>query len=160
MAYPVHEPLKMQRKNIYELAYQHAKEQQQNPERYPAHIYVLLLNSLIAAYFLFECNEALEETSVYRQKLKQTLKQLKPILEDMVNEDLGLLMNTAENVHVLSNLNDGFKNFVENLHLRKLSKHTPANLAGLGELLAQFHQMPELVLHRNGIKIKEYEHPH
>lgn len=60
-----------------------------------------------------------------------------------------------ENAKVIFNLQDGIKAYIEQLQLERMIKHKPAHIAGLGELINQFHKMPELVLHRNGIKIKE-----
>ena len=76
-----------------------------------------------------------------------------PEIEKAINEDLSLLIGSDLNARTIFHLQDGIKSYVAQLGLEKMTTHKPEHLAGLGELLKQFHQMPELVLHRNGIKI-------
>lgn len=136
-------------RSMAEKAVQEAKA----PTKYPVETLVALLNMLIAADFLFQTNEFLQDTTAYKHRVKMLLKQLMPELEKIINEDLGLLIGTNENARVIFSLQDGFKNYIEQLQLNRFITHKPALIAGFGKLTEQFHQMPELVLHRNGIPI-------
>lgn len=152
----------MQRKTTRQTIIEHHNAEQLKKAkegRYPFEVYVALLNMIIAASFLFDCNEFLSNTSAFKHKIKMLVKQLNPELIKIIDDDLGLLIGTDANARVLFNLQDGFKNYVEQLHLYKMTTHTPAQIAGLGELIQKFHQMPEWILHHNGIKIVETEKP-
>ena len=119
--------------------------------RYPMETYVALLNLLIASEFILSCNDELKHTTAYRHSLKQKLRMLEPELEKIIDNDFALIWGVDD--EALYNLQHNFRNFIQQFHIDKFKTHSPELIAGFGALLEQFHQMPELVLHRNGIKI-------
>lgn len=123
--------------------------------KYSMETYVALLDLLIGSEFVMECNDALAGTNAYRHELKRALKQLLPILEKMIDDDLGQIIAGDDLAVTTFNLQDGFRKFIEQLRLNLFIKHSPSLIAGFGELMEQFHNAPELTLHRLGIKIKE-----
>lgn len=144
----------------FQIAIQQAGKQEreqieQKQGKYSMETYVALLDLLIGSEFVMECNDALAGTNAYRHELKQSLKKLLPILEKMIDEDLGQIIAKDDLAATTFNLQDGFRKFVGQLRLDRFTKHSPSLIAGFGELMEQFHNAPELVLHRNGIKIKE-----
>lgn len=108
------------------------------------------LNLLVGSWFLLECIDNLRGTGYDTQQLKARLNQLEPELRKKIDRDLNLLWGVDD--QAMYNLQENFRQFVSGFATKRLE-----HVAGFGELLAQFHMMPELTLHRLGIKIVDSE---
>jgi hypothetical protein len=107
---------------------------------------IAYLNLIITGQLMLGQLDALEGTNVYRGKLKTLVLNLMLQIETLITEDLETIWNCDE--PALFDLTDKFKIFIH--HMATLRTE---HISGLAELLEQWQKMPELVLHRNGIKI-------
>lgn len=105
-----------------------------------------LLNLLITGWCMLGQLDELKNTSAYKQKMRSLINQLMPELERMVDTDLNLLWGVDD--PAMYNLQEQVKKF-----LTEMAIIPTEYVAGLADLLQQFRQTPQLVLHRNGIKI-------
>ncbi len=120
--------------------------------KYTAEEYSSMLNLLIAANFVLECNDNLKRTNSYRQNLKMKLKQLEPELIKIIDTDLNYLWGADD--PVLYEYQDGIKEFIMLFDFKAFSKLPPEQILGFVQLTKDFFNAPELVLHRNGVKIE------
>ena len=102
------------------------------------------LNSLLVGCELLELLDKIKEFTIFRHSLKQKLNQLIPELEKHCDN---LELITGEDDEIMFTLMDR-----KNL-MKEISCIRPEYKLGLAELLNQFNNAPELILHRNGIKI-------
>jgi len=108
---------------------------------------IYILNSLLVGYEFLECIDKIKEFKVYRNGLKQKVNLLVPELEKFTDQ-IGVLfgIDDAAMFDILEKKKELMK---------KLATLRPENKSGLNELIDLFFQAPELLIHRNGIKIKQ-----
>lgn len=119
------------------------------------HLYMAILNMFIATEFMLSCNDALKETNSYKMQLKSILKKLEPELIRILEHDLKDLWGADDNA--LQLLQKGFAEFIKGFSIEEFKYHSPEIIHGFGQLMKDFHNAPELVLHRNGIAFIQSE---
>lgn len=107
---------------------------------------IAALNSLLVGFELLECLDAIKETALYRQSLKQKINSLLPELESHVNKVEVLF---GENEQSMFELLEGKKDL-----MKKIALFRPEYKSGFAEIINQFVNAPELTMHRLGIYIK------
>lgn len=106
---------------------------------------VAVLNAILVGYEHLECLDRIEQTTYYKHEVKQKVKALVSVLErhTMAFEDIIGVDNLA------------LKNIMENKKelMIKIAPLRPELKSGLNQLLDMYFEMPEILLHRLGIKI-------
>jgi hypothetical protein len=102
------------------------------------------LNALLVGCEFLELLDKVKEFTIFRHGLKQKVNNLLPELEKHCDQ-LELITGTDDTI--MFTLMDR-----KNL-MKEISCIRPEYKLGLAELLNQFNNAPELVLHRNGVKI-------
>jgi len=104
------------------------------------------LNALLVGYEFLEILDNVKNTILYKHKMKTIINSLMPELEKHCN-NLELLFG-VDDATMFNLISDKQKMMKETALLR------PEYKIGFFTLLNDYINAPELVLHRNGIKIK------
>jgi len=108
---------------------------------------ILILNALLVGYEFVESLDKIQGLSFYQKGLKQKVDTLLPSLEKFADQ-LNVIFGVDDKA--MFDILDKKKEL-----MKKIALLRPENKAGLNELLDLFFQSPELLIHRNGIKLIE-----
>ena len=109
---------------------------------------VKFFDMILTQWVLLDQLDNLSYTSFYRHKIKMLAKQLVIELERSI---------CARHADIYGIQDEAFHNLLQHKKevIRKISVLKPELQAGFNELLSEYLNAPELVMHRNGIRITE-----
>jgi len=104
-----------------------------------------VLNALLVGYEHLACMDLIEQTTFYKQSLKY---KVKAVVEELEKTTTALADIMGVDDIALANLMEHKKQLMQ-----KIASLRPEHKSGLNALLEQYIAMPDLTLHRLGIKI-------
>jgi hypothetical protein len=107
---------------------------------------ILCMNEMMAGYYHLECMDAVRDTTLYNQRVKERGNAFMKVLEPHVSKGIEMLWGVEDTAFY--NLLDHQKSL-----LQQIAKIKPEQRALLNEIMKQFMNAPELTAHRLGIKI-------
>lgn len=108
---------------------------------------VQVFDLILTQWVLIGQLDKLEHTSFYRHRLKMCAKQLLSEIESSLGSGIADIYGIQD---------EAFHNLLEHKKevITKISTLRPELQAGFNELLSEYLNAPELVMHRNGIRVE------
>jgi hypothetical protein len=108
---------------------------------------LILLNSFLAGFEFLSTLDRIKSLDLYKDKLRSRTRTLVSMLEAPLNKGFNEITGVED--EAMYQIMEGKKQL-----LKFLAGYAPEYAVGFLDLLQQFQAAPELVLHRNGIKIQ------